>query len=91
NIDRYINETREADGKRDERLGDIDRYINETKEADSKRDEHLGNIDQNINNSRVEYQELLSSYLKIKRSNILLWFGIIGLITFELLSHFLFR
>ena len=91
NIDRYINETKEADSKRDERLGDIDRYINETKEAVSKRDEHLGNIDQNINNSRVEYQELLSSYLKIKRSNILLWFGIIGLITFELLSHFLFR
>lgn len=90
-LDQYIQKANEADSKRDERLGGIDRYIQETKEAACKRDEHLGNIDKNINNSRVEYQKLLSSYLKIKRSNILLWFGIIGLITFELFSHFLFR
>ncbi len=89
-MDRYINETKEADKKRDERLGDMDRYINETKEADNRRDGHLGIIDQYISNSRVEYQELQSSYSKIKRSNMLLWIGMIGLIMFVLLYKILF-
>ena len=90
-IDQYINETKKTDTKRDERLSVIDQYINETKEADTKRDERLSVIDQYINETRTEYQALRSSYLKIKRSNTILWFGIIGLIAFVLLFFFLFR
>ncbi len=84
-IDQYVIETKKADSKRDERLGVIDQYITETKEADSKRDERLGIIDQYITETRAEYQALRSSYLKIKRSNTILWFVIIGLIAFVLL------
>ena len=84
-IDQYITETKEADFKRDKRLSIIDQYITETKEADSKRDERLGVIDQYITEARTEYQALRSSYIKIKRSNTILWFVIIGLIVFVLL------
>ena len=84
-IDQYVTETKEADTKRDERLGVIDQYITETKDADTKRDERLGVIDQYITETRAEYQALRSSYLKIKRSNTILWFVIIGLIAFVLL------
>ena len=62
----------------DERLVGIDRYISETKEADSKRDERLVGIDRYLNETKTEYQELRSSYLKMKRGNTILWFVIIG-------------
>ena len=84
-IDQYITETKKADSKRDERLGVIDQYITETKDADTKRDERLGVIDKYITETRAEYQALRSSCLKIKRSNTILWFVIIGLIAFVLL------
>ena len=84
-IDQYITETKKADSKRDERLGVIDQYITETKDADTKRDERLGVIDKYITETRAEYQALRSSCFKIKRSNTILWFVIIGLIAFVLL------
>lgn len=73
-----------------EKIQLFDKYIKETKDADSKRDERLVGIDRYITETKTEYQELWSSYLKMKRGNTILWFVIIGQFVLFLLFFVIF-
>lgn len=80
----------QLDEKVQEKIRLFDKHIKETKEADTKRDERLIGIDRYITETKTEYQELRSSYLKMKRGNTILWFVIIGQFVLFLLFFVIF-